>query len=624
MPLLLEGIDPVDSVISSFVDGVEKAAYDALNWERIAADILAWVTDNRWIFGKPWSYESAGPKVEWGEYDIRHTIMPRPYQTHYVRDQTDRKASIKPRQSEHTETSINENLYYTNTRPYTNIAHVFPTDEMGDAISNEKIFPAIEQSPKIKENLRSGAVRRYSFINGSMYTIIGALKRAGGRAGSKDIITFDETDNIPESVFGIYEELLSHSPLKLRRYISTGTSPNVGIDALVREGCGYQWEIKCPKCKRVQFFTFPDSLINYFEVAEYAVDNPDYQKRLGKVYIGCKYCKEYIDRAGKYYLTTSRWVAQRPSLVDVFASYYYVAAMIPWKTGREITRRFHELSNYIWQAHNEIWGVAFLKSDQRLEEFEIRACERSWHMFHNRTATMQNVSVGIDWGENSSWLIVIANGIELLIPHKPSIVYIEEINQKTLQENGYSGDKTDHVKRAKEICDRFAADGIVDDANGLGVDRHAYLVKWYPKRCWGAFFDSAEEGRQIRKSKFLEPVWNNTQRKVTISKVNSWRDIISTVRRAGMCYPNSVEPTRIVNAFVKHMQSLGIQPRWSTEYEREFEIVVRMNKNDHLACANIYAMAIWNKLIGRRFQHSPGVAVKKGAGLQGPTRQIGV
>ena len=76
------------------------------------------------------------------------------------------------------------------------------------------------------------------------------------------------------------------------------------------------------------------------------------------------------------------------------------------------------------------------------------------------------------------------------------------------------------------------------------------------------------------------------------------------------------------STFVKHMQALGVQPRWSTEYEREFEIVVRMHKQDHFACSTLYAHEAWKKLVGNKFQHGPGVVIKKSPTGHLPTRRI--
>lgn len=599
----------------------------AVEWEEISHDVVSWVESNRYILGESWRYDSTGPKIEYGDFDIVHERLPRPYLLEFVRDQTPVKSIIKARQVEQTENQINECLFYCLTRPHTRVSHIFPTLELGYSISNEKIAPAIDESPPIKKHLvGGGAVKRYPFDNGSMYTIGGALQKAGGRAASRDILVFDEVDSMPESIFGVYEELLSHSPMKYIRKLSTPTVPDVGIDKIVKDGCEFEWVIKCPKCKKEQTFHFPDSFINYFELSEYDIEDPKYVKRLNKVYIGCRFCKEYIDRGSEHYLTTSRWVPKKPTRVGIHNSYQMPIMMVPWKTGREITRRVHELADYVAQYQNEVLGFAHIGDEQRLTESDLMACVRPWKMISSRISAMSNISVGIDFGKEQSWIIVVASGIEAAQPHKKSVVYIEEINKKNLQKHGFNGDPTDHVKRVRQVCDLFGADIVVADAGGLGLDRVVYLTKWFPKRAWGCLFDTAEEGRQIRQSRLLQPMWTENQKRVTVSKVNEWKNIIGECRRQGFFIP-SIHGTsgEMVKAFIKHMQGLGIQPRWNVEYEREFEVCVRMSNIDHLACCMIYATIGWNKLTGNKYIRTPGVVLKKTVpGTNIPVRPIGV
>lgn len=581
-----------------FVQDLSLYAQQSRAWKMRAQDIPSWVIANRMIYGAPWSYEAAGPKIEWGQYDVRTEVLPRPYLLQFIRDMSERKSVIKPRQTELTENHINEALYYAITRPHTRISHVFPTDEMGDAISNEKIIPAITESPRIKEYLSAIAVRRIAFSNGSMYAVTGALKRAGGRAASRDVLIFDEVDSMPESVFGVYEELMSHSALRLVRKLSTPTVPGVGIDRIVSQGCEYEWQVLCTSCKREQTFIFPDNIINFFDTAQYDPEDPRYLKRLAKTYIGCRYCKAYIDRTSRHYLNTSRWVARKPELAQSHASYRCVIAMIPWKTGMEITRRYHELQNYTWQFYNEVWGTAYLKAEQRLTEMELRACEASWGVMQSRMPTMRKVSIGVDWGEKQSWVVVVATGVEMAQPQKKCVVYVEDINETTLRQHGFSGETTDHVKRVRQLIDIFEADICVNDANGLGVDRNALLVRWFPKRAWGCFFDTAEEGRQIRKSKLQIPLWTARQYRVTVSKLNAWKDIQNSFRRGAILIPRYDSAPETMSKFIRHCMAVGIQPRWSSQYEREFEIAVRLSPDDHFAMALIYAMVGSDKLDG--------------------------
>lgn len=602
------GYDILNGVSAELTEHAENV----LNWEKIRADQVRWIEKNRWIDGQPWSYESSGPFIEYGDKDKKYESLPRTYLLSFLLDQCRVKSIEKPRQSELTENAVNECLWQGSTRPSTKIAHVFPTQELGNAKSTETIQVALDESTGIAKHIKKPySVKRYRFKNNSIYSIIGAISKSGGRATPRDIIIWDEVDLIPESVFGIYERMLEHSALRILRYISTPTVPNIGIDARVQKGCGYEWLIKCSssKCKKQQFFKFPDNIINFFDISAYDPESPEYQKRLNKVYIGCKFCGHYIDRCTKFYVHNSKWISRKPTLVGIHNSYYLTQFMIPWKTGKEILRRFHELSGYIWQFYNEVLGLAYVKSGSQLTDQDIRKNCRPWGMMPSRTSAMQCVSVGIDWGQDQSWVVVSAIGVEAAQPHKRCVVYVEEINEQVLKARGFKGLSNEHELRAAQIIDAFNAEIIINDANGIGVDRNTYLVNRYPKRAWGAFFDTAEMKKQLSKSKMLVPTWNATKSTMTFSKLNVWKEIQTEMKRELVRLPRvRGDKNDIMEKFIKQHMALVVQPRWNTEYEREYEMVVKVDKDDHLGDADMYsAVGCW-KLMGNRSGRIPGIA----------------
>lgn len=572
-------------------------------------DVQTWVRANRYINGERWTYESAGPRIEYGKHDIRAKILHRPYLRQYVEERAPIRSSIKPRQSEFTENQINENLFYAVTHA-AKVSHIFPTDELGDAISNEKIGPAIRDSPAILEELvGQGHVRRYEFRSGGMYTISGALKRAGGRASSRDILVFDEWDFMPATIEGVYGELLSHSRLGLIRKISTPTVPGIGIDKTIREGCGYEWHVTCPKCKKQQVLTWPDNLIGFFDTVTVSPDSPEYVARLDAVYIGCNACGAYLDRNSAHYLETSRWIAARPELAREHASYLVTAGMIPWKTGRELLRKYHVLGNYVHQWYNEVWGTAYLKADNRLTMEDVLGCAGTWNMIGTRIPVLRNVSVGVDWGEKQSWVVVSAAGVNPADQHKRCIVFLEEINSDTLKAAGYAGATTDHVDRLIQIARVFNADIIVNDANGIGIDRNKKIIDTFQDRAWGAFFDTAEVKRQAtRQSTLLMPQWTAERHRVVLSKTHTLKEVQGEFRARRVELPTMQGPRGgLIEIFARHCRALAVQPRWNVEYEREFEIAVKVAEEDHFADANMYSKIGFDKLRGKQGGESAGM-----------------
>lgn len=592
-------------------DGIASIQHTIENFQNLS-DPVAWVTQNRWIDGAPWSFSSMGPRIEYGEHDVQSEVLHRPYLLPYLRDAAPEKSVIKNRQSEFTENSINEGLYYVLTRPHTRLSHVFPTDDLGDMVSNEKIAPAIRESPRIRLQLQQGAVRSYRFQNGGLYTITGAMKKTGGRAGSRDIVLYDEYDFIPESIVGVYDELMSHSALRYRRFVSTPTVPGIGISKRVKEGCEYDWIVKCPACNKEQIFEWPGSIIGFFDLLDLPRESPKYEHQLHKAFIGCLKCGRYLNRNSEHYVTRSQWIAQKPHLAQTKASYQVTGFMIPWKTGKELLRSYHDLSAYPSQFMNEKLGLAHIKGNNRLTEHEMAACQRPWGMVQERIGSLTNVAVGIDWGEKSSWVVISASGADSSRPGQRSVVFVEEINDQTLAANGFARtDTTQHVVRACQIIDHWHPDIIITDGNGLGMDRATEIVNRYPRRAWAAFFDTAEMGRQLRQSKLIKPTWAEGSRKVTFSKLNTLKELMNDYRRQVVGFPKMIDAAaEVLRKFVQHHMGLGIQPRWSVEMDREYEIVVKFGE-DHLLDSDFYSKIGWDHLTGHGAQNSPGVILKR-------------
>jgi hypothetical protein len=591
--------DPLSVVTERFHSHITDFVTE-LKQHRGSVDIVDWISRNRWIKNKPWSWDNPGGKIDAGERDDPSPKrVLRKYLFDYLRDDSQEKGIIKPRQAEISETSINEAAFYICTRPGTAVSHIFPTDGMADGFSEEKIMPALTDSPPIQKVLMRSKIRRYLVHGGGIYTVTGAMKKAAGRSGSRDILFFDEIDFMPESIIPVFRDLISHSELKLTRYLSTPTVPGVGIDGIIQKGSMNEWVVVCPKCKREQIMKWPDNLMNMFEARAHELNDPSYEAKLNKVYIGCVYCGTPIDRNSVHYEENSQWIAQKPNMIGTRSTYYLTSFMLPWKTGKELARNYHLLQNYVWQFYNDVIGIAYIKGSNRLSDADIRPCQRPWSMPMMRTSQMTSVSVGVDWGETESWCVVSAGGYDS-DPGKRCIVYAERIIAERLVANGISPTMpAAHAERVYQIAVKFGAQIIVNDANGIGVDKHKHLLAKMPGRVWGAFFDTADMGRQMtHDTRMIMPQWAESQSRVTFSKLILVKEIQNEYRSMQVALPSeSPDTAEDIGFFIQHAKNLGIQPRWSMESEREYEIVTKFG-DDHFFDAGMYSYIGYHKLRG--------------------------
>jgi len=453
---------------------------------------------------------------------------------------------------------------------------------MGEKIGKEKLQTAIKNSPLIYEQVSNlDAIKFTQFKNNSIYSIIGSWGDSGGRAGSVDKITFDEYEKQNSNIESIFEEMLSHSALQKITRISTPFFPDGGIDAKFKSGSQYEWFVTCPSCKKEQQMLFPDNIINYFESEYIKVDSEEYFEKINEVYIGCKYCKAYIDRTSDFYIKTSKWKANRPHLIGIKNSYRVTYFMLPWKTGKEILYKYHSFK-YIHQFYNEVLGYAYKSQEASLNESIFLQCQKPTLInVFKEIKNLRCVSVGIDWGM-VSWVVVRARGITP-DTKKPHIVYIERIDKESLKRNGYSGEQTDHVSRVIQICEFFGADIIINDANGIGVDRNSYLARHFGDKSYGAFYDTGEMTRQKRKSHVIEPQWSKN--KVTVSRVGSIKLLIQEYMKLDVSIPR-IDDT--VQEFIQHHLNVGIETLVDEDTGIDYQVVGESGES-HLLHSDNYS-----------------------------------
>lgn len=590
-----------ESALDSIKNNVD-VFYEYLKYMSGKNDLQEWIEANRVIRGKQFSYENADIEMMLGSKDNKIEIAPRPYLRQYINDNCRDKTIIKCRQSELTESEINENIWLGATINHCNIRHIYPTGGMANRMAKEKISPAIEDSPNLKRLLKKPYnMTSKEFINGSFYTVDSSWTDHGGRGPSSDKITFDEYESQNPHIEEIYSESTSHSNIGRRTRISTPMFPNSGIDLKYNQGAQFEWWIVCPKCGKEQVMEFPESIINYFEVNEYDLANENYTSRLDKTYIGCKFCMAYIDRTTKKYINTSKWIARKNHMIPSRTSYRITYMMLPWKTGKEILYKYHSFK-FTHQFWNEIMGYAYIDPTARINRSLFESCiDNSYKNSYSNIGFIRNVSIGVDWGV-TSWVVVRGNGFppDTRIPR---IIYIEKIDKESLIANGYQGLQTDHALRVADIMVKFNGRILINDANGIGVDRNSYLVKRFPTRAWGVFYDTEEIQRQKHKERLIQPKWNQTSNVVTVSRVGTFKMLIQEYENKKIYIPQ-LDPT--VEEFILHHSNIAIQMMQDEKTEALYEIVGHTGP-DHLAHSDNYSKIGFDKMVNLERQNTAGI-----------------
>ena len=606
---------PLDDSISVYEEYVKYASG--------SSDLQSWVELNRIIYGKPFSYDNADMKMILGNKDKKLTVAPRPYLTQYIKDQCDDKTCIKCRQSEFSETEINENIWMCCTIPHLKVRHLFPTAGVGNQMAKEKIGPAMLHSPNIAKMIKKPiALTSKEFVNGSFYTIDSSFTETGGRGPSGDVISFDEYESQNPQIEEIYSESLTHSRIGRKKRISTPLLPGSGIDERYNMGCKFEWIIVCPKCKKKQIMSFPENIINYFEASLGSdLQDPDYMNKLKKVYLGCRYCAAYIDRTSKQYLDTASWVAEKKHLIPVRTSYRVTYMMLPWKTGMEIMSKFHSFK-FKHQFWNEIMGYGYVDPASIITRNLFESCISNAYRNSERPLGMaRNVSIGVDWGI-VSWVVIRANGFQPN-PKYPRVIYVERIDEASLKEHGYQGRQEDHWKRVADLVIQFKAKIVVNDANGIGVDRNSNLVNKFPTRAWGCFYDTNEIEKQKKKQALIIPNWVEKSRRVTVSRLSTFKLLVQEYEKGK---PHIVLPALDpeVDEFITHHAALVIQKMADEKTGEVFEIVGHTGA-DHFAHADNYSKVGFEYFVNPERESNVGVInpIDRGADTEDINKYVG-
>jgi hypothetical protein len=581
----------IGTEIGRIFDDLHDGLHQYIEFTRGKGSLQEWIETNRRIAGKPFSYSSATATMLLGDRDTKLETAPRPYLTQYINDTTPDKTVIKCRQSEFTESEVNENIWLAAVRPFTNISHIFPTMGMANKMAREKISPAMMMSPRIADLIKKPYnITSASFANGSFYTTDSSWTDYQGRGPSRDKITFDEYESQNPQIEEIYGESTSHSELARKTRISTPRFPNTGIDGRYLKGCQYEWHVTCVRCHKEQKLEFPENIINFFDAKNAELNDDGYMERLKKVYIGCRFCGCYIDRASPFYVETSRWVANKPNLGPLRASYRVTYMMLPWKTGAELTYKYHSF-RFLHQFWNEIMGFAFVSPESEIHRDLFEACADNGTLNqYQRMGMARNVSIGVDWGD-PSWVVVRANGFPPN-PSQPRVIYVEKIDRESLIAHGLQPIATEHVKRVDAIMSFFQGKILINDANGLGVDRNAYLIRRYPTRAWGCFYDTDENSKQRRKEKLLTPQWGENNRRVTVSRLATMKMLVQEYEERRVSIPRQ-DP--VVNTFIDHHANLVFETYEDEKTGSPYEVVGSKGP-DHFAHADNYARIGFDRL----------------------------
>ena len=440
-------------------------------------------------------------------------------------------------------------LWFADTRDVS-VIYTFPTATDVNDFSKARINPIIKSSPHLSRALKGNidSVQLKQIGNSFIY-FRGAWNERAAISVDSDFNIHDEVDFSKPDIIEMYQERMSHSKYKRFLALSTPTIPSFGIDYLYQKTDQKEWFITCPKCKKEQILTYPDSIKGDDKHAEFV----------------CKKCGAIIDddtrRNGKWKPTGDKsWGA---------SGYHISQLMAPWISATEIMvkkdkaehRPTKELSG-IKDFYNFVLGEAFGGENQPLNRDILLSCIQNKYDWEEKES---NTVMGVDQGDILHTVILKKNRDNSI-----RLLYAAEL------------ESFDDIPN---LIDKFGVIFCMVDAlpNKHSVRR---LQKMYPAKVWMCYYNNNQKERiSWKKDREKGEFW------VVADKIETMDEMATRFINREIILPRLDAK---LNTYISHLTN------WAKDKEEKsdgrVEWVYKKLGADHYTMATNYAMLGINKL----------------------------
>ncbi|MBT2326753.1 phage terminase large subunit family protein [Variovorax paradoxus] len=197
-------------------------------------DLAKWVETETYINGKKYSFK---------DHEFQERILSDESQVVVIR---------KCSQVGLSETSLRMALGLVSIMTNLSLIYVFPTATFAKLYVKTRLDPIINGSPFLRSAVRnsdgadSAEVKQLG--SGGFLYFRGASSDTAAISVAADAIIFDEYDFANQDIAGQFQSRLTHSPHKLRTYLSTPSVPGGPIDVAFRDSRRHWNFVKCHHC----------------------------------------------------------------------------------------------------------------------------------------------------------------------------------------------------------------------------------------------------------------------------------------------------------------------------------------------------------------------------------------
>lgn len=257
----------------------------------------------------------------------------------------------------------------------------FPTISDAQDVAGNKVNRLVANNPVLTKMISSDKdTVGMKKIGKNMWNIRGTFTEKAAMMISSDWNDADELDASKQEIIEQYDTRLQHSQYSWRHYYSHPSSEGFGIHKKFLESDQKHWFIKCEKCKKEQYLSFPESI--------------DEERQCFQ----CKYCHEELRDEDR---RVGRWVAK----FNKDVSGYWIPLLIcKWVSAKQILTYQKEKSPMYF--YNKVLGLPYVGSGNKITYDVIMRNVRSGvHLQEER------IVIGLDTGTTLWYVIGDKNGV---------------------------------------------------------------------------------------------------------------------------------------------------------------------------------------------------------------------
>lgn len=329
-----------------------------------------------------------------------------PYQRAVVDDEHRNQVGIKPSQVGWSEILQRWALAFLKRNRATKGIYAYPDDDMRKKNVQTRVMPIVDNNRVFNMDTGAGKpIRSIELLQvDQSYMYVTGSKVGDATSTDADFVLLDEYDLHNMQIAALFQSRLQNSDWKIKKYFSTPTYTEFGVDQLYRDSDQMEYQIKCDACNHWQFPLF---LPQFIHIANLSSDINDLQEidqhmidgrklDLENAYVCCEKCRAPLDLGRE---NNRAWVAKYPSRTYMRGRRINCFSVATRPVGDIVNElQDYKRRDFIRGFKNSVLGEAEDSSSARISEADILAC------IGNREVPPVRADlptfVGIDMGHN--------------------------------------------------------------------------------------------------------------------------------------------------------------------------------------------------------------------------------